>query len=417
VSAAPPAAKPRGPAHPGATPGAICGRVPAVTTAERKRPLISANMVTEARLVTMPLISWLVYRGFATRDFDYLWFALAFGTLIGCTDFVDGYLARKHGPTVFGGLLDPIADKVFIALAYMPFADVGLVPVWACAFMFVREFLVTALRSAYEQRALSLKTSYLAKAKTWTQMQGIGMMVLFPLIGDGRPMKVIFIVGIVGPLVAAGALYAIKKKLWRGAFWMSLAFGALLGIHLHDTSWTMKAMMGMIVGITWLSGVDYVIAGFTQLRGRGDFNRSDLVRLFASVAMPLTAFGALTESPGAGLAADHDHLDRAGGRRPRQPALASQEGRRRHRLGQPHARRRRAARPGHRRARPGHRARPGRHGRLDHRRRPRVLARQRLLPRQAHPPPRTRRELIGDRLLGLNSPELLVFSTRARTAR
>jgi cardiolipin synthase len=156
-----------------------------VTTAERKRPLISANMVTEARLVTMPLISWLVYRGYATGNHDYLWFALVFGTLIGCTDFVDGYLARKHGPTVFGGLLDPIADKVFIALAYMPFADdkIGLVPVWACAFMFVREFLVTALRSAYEQRSLSLKTSYLAKAKTWTQMQGIGMLVLFPLIG------------------------------------------------------------------------------------------------------------------------------------------------------------------------------------------------------------------------------------------
>jgi cardiolipin synthase len=165
-----------------------------VTTAERKRPLISANMVTEARLVTMPLISWLVYRGYATGNHDYLWFALVFGTLIGCTDFVDGYLARKHGPTVFGGLLDPIADKVFIALAYMPFADdkIGLVPVWACAFMFVREFLVTALRSAYEQRSLSLKTSYLAKAKTWTQMQGIGMLVLFPLIGRDRPMKVIF---------------------------------------------------------------------------------------------------------------------------------------------------------------------------------------------------------------------------------
>jgi CDP-diacylglycerol--glycerol-3-phosphate 3-phosphatidyltransferase len=273
--------------------------VPAVTTAERKRPLISANMVTEARLVTMPLISWLVYRGYATGNQDYLWFALVFGTLIGCTDFVDGYLARKHGPTVFGGLLDPIADKVFIALAYMPFADdsIALVPVWACAFMFVREFLVTALRSAYEQRSLSLKTSYLAKAKTWTQMQGIGMLVLFPLIGRDKPMTVIFWVGILGPLVAAAALYVIKKKLWRGAFWMSLAFGALLAIHLHDTSWTMKAMMGMIVGITWLSGVDYVIAGFTQLRGRGDFNRSDLVRLFASVAMPLTAFGALTESP------------------------------------------------------------------------------------------------------------------------
>ena len=50
--------------------------------------------------------------------------------------------------------------------------------------MFVREFFVTALRSAYEQRDLTMKTSYLAKAKTWTQMQGIGVMLLFPLVDE-----------------------------------------------------------------------------------------------------------------------------------------------------------------------------------------------------------------------------------------
>src|SRR6185436_9476695 len=111
----------------------------------------------------------------------YMWSALIAGTAIGMTDWIDGMLARKYGPTVFGGLLDPIADKVFVAFAYLPFADLRVVPVWACAFMFVREFLVTALRSAYEQRALTLKTSYMAKAKTWTQMQGIGVIVLFPL--------------------------------------------------------------------------------------------------------------------------------------------------------------------------------------------------------------------------------------------
>jgi hypothetical protein len=137
----------------------------------------------------------------------------------------------------------------------------------------------------------------MAKAKTWTQMQGIGMMVLFPLIGDDRPMTVIFWIGIIGPLVAAAGLYAVKKKLWRGAFWMSATFAAVLAIHMHDTQWTMKAVMGMIVGITWLSGIDYVVAGFTQLRGRGDFNRADAIRLFGSVALPLTAFAALSESP------------------------------------------------------------------------------------------------------------------------
>ena len=109
-----------------------------------------------------------------------MWCALIAGTLIGCTDWVDGMLARKYGPTVLGGLLDPIADKVFIAFAYTPFADIGMVPWWACALMFTREFFITALRSAYEQRNLTLKTSYIAKAKTWTQMQGIGVHAAVP---------------------------------------------------------------------------------------------------------------------------------------------------------------------------------------------------------------------------------------------
>ncbi|HUQ08308.1 MAG TPA: CDP-alcohol phosphatidyltransferase family protein [Kofleriaceae bacterium] len=265
-----------------------------------KKPLITANMVTFARLIPMPLVSWWVYQGQTSTgiDKDSLWLALVVGTLIGCTDFIDGYLARKHGPTVLGGLMDPIADKVFIAFAYMPFADTGLVPAWVCALMFVREFFVTGLRSAYEQRDLSLKTSYLAKAKTWTQMQGIGVIVLFPLTEGGRVMEWLFWTGIFGPLVAAGALWAIKKKLWRGAFFMSAAFVAVMIVYKRgDHLFTMKFCMFVIVAITWISAFDYVIGGWKQLRGRGDFTRADLVRLVSSVVTPATVFAALAESP------------------------------------------------------------------------------------------------------------------------
>ncbi|MBE7452299.1 MAG: CDP-alcohol phosphatidyltransferase family protein [Kofleriaceae bacterium] len=261
-----------------------------------KRPLITANMVTFARLLPMPLVSWWVYQG--QGDKDSLWLALVVGTLIGCTDFIDGYLARKHGPTVLGGLMDPIADKVFIAFAYVPFADTGLVPAWAVALMFVREFFVTGLRSAYEQRDLTLKTSYLAKAKTWTQMQGIGVIVLFPLLDFGRGMTYLFWVGILGPLVAAAALYAIKRKLWPGAFFMSAAFVAILLVHLRgDHAFTLSFCMGLIVIITWVSGIDYVVGGWNHLRGRGDFNRADAVRLASAVVLPVAVFAALVESP------------------------------------------------------------------------------------------------------------------------
>ena len=263
---------------------------------------ITANQVTVARLLPMPLLAWLIYRAATQgyKDNGYMWAALIAGILIGCTDWVDGMLARRQGPTVLGGLLDPIADKVFIAFAYTPFADsrmhVALVPAWACALMFVREFFITALRSAYEQRNLSLRTSYLAKAKTWTQMQGIGVMLLFPLV-DNRPFLIgLLVTGVAGPLVAMAALYAIRRTVWRGAITMSASFGAILVVFLWWPEYTIKGIMLGVVAITWASGLDYIVVGWPKLRARGDFARADFVRLVGAIAMPALLFAVLVET-------------------------------------------------------------------------------------------------------------------------
>jgi len=250
-----------------------------------KKPLITANLVTLVRLIPMPLLAWWIYEG-------RLWPALVVGTVIGCTDFVDGWLARRQGPTVLGGLLDPIADKVFVALIYLPFADLGVIPAWACALMFVREFLVTALRSAYERRGLTMKTSYLAKVKTWTQMQGIGVLLLFPLLADRRwILDLILYTGIALPLVAMGLLYLVKKKFWRGALVMSGNFLALLVVHMqHDPALTSAYIMLLVVAITWISGLDYLVGAWKHLRGRGDFAKHDGVRVIGALALPVMVF-------------------------------------------------------------------------------------------------------------------------------
>jgi CDP-diacylglycerol--glycerol-3-phosphate 3-phosphatidyltransferase len=263
-----------------------------------RRPLITANQVTLARLIPMPLLSWLLYRGaeLGYKDNVYMWSALIAGTLIGCTDWIDGLLARKYGPTVLGGLLDPIADKIFIAFAYTPFVDGRdpLVPWWTVALMFQREFFVTALRSAYEQRSLTLKTSYLAKVKTWTQMQGIGMMLLFPLVDSQRFLTWLLAAGVASPLVAMVILWIIRKKIWRGAFVMSGSFVPILAFHLHgDMQLTIRAIMFMIVAITWISGIDYIVVGWKQLRGRGDFARADAVRIIGALALPMLLYQVL----------------------------------------------------------------------------------------------------------------------------
>jgi CDP-diacylglycerol--glycerol-3-phosphate 3-phosphatidyltransferase len=255
--------------------------------------LITANMVTFARLLPMPAVAWMFYE-------NHLWTALWVGTLIGCTDFVDGYLARKHGPTVLGGLLDPIADKVFIAFTYMPTADLGIVPAWAVALMFVRELMVTALRSSYERRDMQMKTSYLGKVKTWTQMQGIGMLFIFLLLNDGHRdiLLGLLITASALPLVALAVLWIVKRRFWMGAIVMSVIQAPLIFLHLHgDLALTIEVMLLAVIGITWLSGFDYVMMGVRNLRGRGDFDRADAARLLSSVAIPALVFAALVETP------------------------------------------------------------------------------------------------------------------------
>src|SRR5262245_14290084 len=242
----------------------------------------------------MPLLSWMIYKGYEKQDETYLWSALIAGIVIGCTDWVDGMLARKYGPTVLGGLLDPIADKVFIAFAYTPFADhlggaghPSLVPWWACALMFTREFFITALRSAYEQRNLKFKTSYLAKAKTWTQMQGIGVMLLFPLLANKAILLWLFAAGATIPIVVLSVWKIVKGEWWRGAFVMTGSFLALLVVFLVDERSAPSALMVGIVGITWISGLDYIVGGWPKLRAHGDFNRADFVRLLGSLTLPI----------------------------------------------------------------------------------------------------------------------------------
>jgi CDP-diacylglycerol--glycerol-3-phosphate 3-phosphatidyltransferase len=264
------------------------------------KPWITANQVTVLRLIPMPLLSWMIYKGHSDHNDTYLWAALIAGIVVGSTDWVDGMLARKYGPTVFGGLLDPIADKIFIAFAYTPFADHDvLVPWWACALMFTREFFITALRSAYEQRDLTMKTSYIAKAKTWAQMQGIGVMLLFPLVDNRTILLGIIAVGIALPLVAMAGLYIVKKKLWLAALWMSLSFCGLMAVYLIKPEYGPPAVMIGVLALTWISGFDYIAVGWKQLRGRADFRRADTVRLIGALSMPILAYAVLeyTDAP------------------------------------------------------------------------------------------------------------------------
>ena len=252
------------------------------------KPRITANQVTFLRLALIPIPCWLLYQG---EQGQYI--ALIFATILGCTDFVDGYLARKQGPTVLGGLMDPIADKVFIAITFLPAVDLNWVPAWMVAALFVREFVVTAARTIYEVRGQTLKSTYLARYKTWVQMCGIGMLMLMHTVQEST-VDLLLGIGAVLPLLFFTIRYVLVRKYWKGAAAFAVSFTVLLLVHeFAGSKLTSLFLMWFIVGVTWWTGLEYLF-GIRTLAGKGRIHASEVVRLLAAFALPFIAVAAQT---------------------------------------------------------------------------------------------------------------------------
>src|SRR5262249_16958285 len=184
-----------------------------------------------------------------------------------------------------GGLMDPLADKVFLALVVLPFAQMGLLPWWATAALLLREFLVTALRSSFEVRKRTLRTTYFAKVKTWVQM----LVVMYLMVVALDPPAWVLTWLLVGP--AAGALVAalvlaVRGRLWRGPWLFSgiFAVSAALFLAFGEATFVTGVIVGT-VAITWASGLDYVVIGARELPG--DLHWFDFVRISGATALPL----------------------------------------------------------------------------------------------------------------------------------
>ena len=109
--------------------------------------------------------------------------ALAVFAVASLTDLYDGYLARKYGwITNLGKFLDPLADKLLIALALIGLNQLDLVPGWALYLIIGRELLVTGLRSIAAYAGVLILPSRMGKYKTSSQMLSMFCYLLFSVI-------------------------------------------------------------------------------------------------------------------------------------------------------------------------------------------------------------------------------------------
>jgi cardiolipin synthase len=107
--------------------------------------------------------------------------------LAGVSDALDGLAARKlRARSEFGRMLDPIADKILVAVALMMLAagphavlhDFELIPALV---ILAREILVSGLREFLATVSVSVPVTRVAKMKTVLQMISIGAMILGPI--------------------------------------------------------------------------------------------------------------------------------------------------------------------------------------------------------------------------------------------
>lgn len=112
-----------------------------------------------------------------------LWFkigALAIFTIACVTDWIDGSLARKNNQvTVFGKIMDPIADKILVISAFIAFTQLSLVTVWMVVVILVREFIVTGLRIFALARGKVIEAHRLGKHKTISSYLAVFLIMSF----------------------------------------------------------------------------------------------------------------------------------------------------------------------------------------------------------------------------------------------
>ena len=99
--------------------------------------------------------------------------------LVSLTDWLDGYLARKHNEvTTLGKFLDPLADKLLIVTVLIMLISLGRAPAWMVAFIVGREIAVTGLRTIARDEGLILQASSIGKTKTVAQILAIVPLLL-----------------------------------------------------------------------------------------------------------------------------------------------------------------------------------------------------------------------------------------------
>ncbi len=143
-------------------------------------PITPATWITLFRIALIVPICWLILVPGVVAT----WAAVALYLVAAASDGLDGWVARRFRQvSVFGAMLDQIADKLMVAavmVALVAAGRVASVHIVAAIAIILRELLVSGLREHLAAIGVGLPVSRLGKWKTAAQMTALGIVVTAP---------------------------------------------------------------------------------------------------------------------------------------------------------------------------------------------------------------------------------------------
>ena len=137
------------------------------------------NFITSLRVLLIPVLVVMFYY---PAEWRHLAVAGIF-TVASLSDWLDGYLARKWDQhTKFGAFIDPVADKVIVAVALVLLIEEHASIMLTIPAMVIigREIVISALREWMAEigQRTSVAVSYIGKLKTTLQMVAIIVLLM-----------------------------------------------------------------------------------------------------------------------------------------------------------------------------------------------------------------------------------------------
>ncbi|MHA7263273.1 CDP-alcohol phosphatidyltransferase family protein [Arthrobacter sp. TMN-37] len=177
-------------------------------------PWTLPNAVTLVRFLGVPLFVWFI----VTNQYGPAVLTLV---LLGSTDWVDGYIARRlNQVSSVGQWLDPVADRTALIIVAVTFVVDGVAPAWLVWSIVIPDAILIANALILFGNRLRLRVSVVGKIRTALLLLGSPLLLLHRVPGYGDPSilvtaHVLLIAGCVGHLIAFYGYFTAAHRLHR----------------------------------------------------------------------------------------------------------------------------------------------------------------------------------------------------------